>query len=79
LWQRWTTEVEGTARAAVGGNDLLGVSAVVGSGGNNDNGRQGQTLTSKGREQARQRWQARTLTGKGQVPAATTTAGKGGR
>ena len=72
-------EVEGTARAAAGGNDLPGMSAAVGGGGNNDISRQGRTLTSKGQELARQRRKARTLTGKGQVPAATTTAGDGGR
>ena len=67
------------ARAAAGGNDLLGMSAAVGGGRDDKDGRQGRTLTSKGREPARQRQKARMLTGKGQVPTAMTTAGKGGR
>ena len=70
-------EVEGTARAAAGGNDLPGVSAAVGGGGDDNNGRRGWMLMSKEREPARRQWQARTLTGKGQLPAAATTAGKG--
>ena len=46
MWRRWMTEVEETARgdgktarAAAGGNDLPGVSAAVGGGGDNDDGR----------------------------------------
>ena len=66
------------ARAAADGNDLPSASTAIGGGSGDNNGRQGWTLTGKGRELVRRRWQARTLTGKGQVPAAMTTAGKGG-
>jgi hypothetical protein len=52
LWRRWTTEVDETARAAVGRNDLLGMSAAIGGGGTDDNRRGEWTLTSKGREPA---------------------------
>ena len=38
------------ARAAVDDNDLPGTSAVPGGGGVDNDGRQGRTLTGKGRE-----------------------------
>ena len=84
-------DVDGMARAGADVNDLPGTSATVGGGGGDNDGRQGWTLTGKGREPARadgQRTRAggndnvrrgRTLTGKGREPATTTTAGKGGR
>ena len=37
------------ARAAADGDDLPGASAAVGGGGGGDDGRQGRTLTGKGR------------------------------
>jgi hypothetical protein len=49
----------GTARAAADGKDLPGPSAAIGGSGGNDDGRQGWTLTGKGREPARQRRQAK--------------------
>ena len=47
MWWRWTTEVDGTARAAADGDDLSGASAAVGGGSGDDDGRQERTLMGK--------------------------------
>ena len=43
-------EIEGTARTAAGNNNLPGVSAAIGGGSGDVNGRQGRALMSKGQE-----------------------------
>ena len=45
-------EVDGTARAAADGEDLPGASAAVSGSGDDNDGRQGRTLTGKGQEPA---------------------------
>ena len=60
------------------GKDVPSTSAAVNGGGGDNDDRRGWTLMDKGQEPVQQRRQARTLTGKGQVPAATTTADNSG-